>query len=162
VTLDIFIYPLKNKLEGKHMSKQVLDYAQLLSQPKVKVLETNFADMKAGQTMVVPTTELIRYTIEAMSEGESFSLSDLRQAMATRVTAEVACPVTTSIFLRKLIVTECSQYQPLPTGEPDNSIKAMLPFWRVVNPTMPLFKKLDLAIQSFILAQRKREGISRT
>lgn len=142
------------------MSKRAVDKAHFSSQPKVKVLETNFADMQAGQTMVVPTPELIRSVIEGTSKGEQFALTSLRQALAARVSAEVACPVTTSIFLRKLIVTEWSQKQALPTGEPENSLKPMLPFWRVVNPTMPLYKKLDSAIQSFILAQRQQEGIS--
>jgi hypothetical protein len=100
------------------MSKRAVDKAQPLSEPKVKVLETNFADMKAGQTMVVPTPELIRSIIEATSEGEQLSLTALRQVLAARTSAEVACPVTTSIFLRKLIMTEWSKHQTLPTGEP--------------------------------------------
>jgi hypothetical protein len=144
------------------MSKQAVDKTQLLSEPKVKVLETNFADMKAGQTMVVPTPELIRSVIEDTSEGQQLSLSALREVLAARTSAEVACPVTTSIFLRKLIVMEWAQRQKLPTGELENSQRTTLPFWRVVNPTMPLHKKLDPAIQSFILAQREHEGISQT
>ncbi len=142
------------------MSKRAVDKTQPLSEPKVKVLETNFADMKAGQTMVVPTPELIRSIIEATSEGEQLSLTALRQVLAARTSAEVACPVTTSIFLRKLIVMEWSKHHSLSTGEPVISPKTILPFWRVVNPSMPLYKKLDPAIQSFILAQRRHEGIS--
>jgi hypothetical protein len=142
------------------MSKRAVNKAQPPSEPKVKVLETNFADMKAGQTMVVPTPELVRSVIEATSEGMPFSLSDLRQELAARASAEVACPVTTSIFLRKLIVTEWSKHQTLLSGDPDISLKAMFPFWRVVDPKMPLYKKLDPAIQSFVLTQRDRENIS--
>lgn len=144
------------------MSKRAVDKARPLSEPKVKVLETNFADMKAGQTMVVPTPELIRSIIEATSEGEQLSLTALRKLLAARTSAEVACPVTTSIFLRKLIVMEWSKHHSLPNGEHDVSPKAILPFWRVVNPTQPLYKKLDPAIQSFILAQRHHEGIPQT
>ena len=141
------------------MSKQAVNKAQPLLEPKVKVLETNFADMKAGQTMVVPTPELIRSIIEATTKGEQLSLTALRQVLAARTSAEVACPVTTSIFLRKLIVMEWSMHHTLPTGAPNVSPKAILPFWRVVNPTQPLYKKLDPAIQSFILAQRQHEGM---
>lgn len=86
----------------------------------------------------------------------------LRELLAARTTADVACPVTTSIFLRKLIMTEWSKHKMLPTGEPDNSLKAMLPFWRVVNPTMALYKKLDPAIQLFVLSKHEHEGISQT
>lgn len=143
------------------MRKRAIDKAKSLPEPKVKVLETNFADMKAGQTMVVPTPELIQSVIEATSKGKEFSLSDLRQALAEQTSAEVACPVTTSIFLRKLIVSEWSQHQTLPSEQDGSSSKAMFPFWRVINPTMPLYKKLDPAIQSFILAQRKNEGIGK-
>ena len=144
------------------MKKRAVKKAPTSSDPKVKVLETNFADMKAGQTMVVPTPELIRSVIQGTSEGEQLSLSALREVLAARTTADVACPVTTSIFLRKLIMAEWSKHQTLPTGEPDTWLKAMLPFWRVVNPTMPLYKKLDPAIQLFVLSKREHEGISQT
>jgi hypothetical protein len=142
------------------MKKRAVRKSPTSSDPKVKVLETNFADMKAGQTMVVPTPELIRSVIEGTSEGEQLSLSALREELAARTTADVACPVTTSIFLRKLIMTEWSKHQTLPTGEPNISLNAMLPFWRVVNPAMPLYKKLDPAIQLFVLSKREHEGIS--
>ncbi len=144
------------------MKKRTVKKSPTSSDPKVKVLETNFADMKAGQTMVVPTPELIRSVIEGTSEGEQLSLSALRKALAARTTADVACPVTTSIFLRKLIMSEWSKHQVLLTGEPDISLNAMLPFWRVVNPAMPLYKKLDPAIQVFVLSKREHEGISQT
>jgi hypothetical protein len=118
--------------------------------------------MKAGQTMVVPTPELIRSVIEGMSEGEQLSFAAFRGLLAVRSTADVACPVTTSIFLRKLIIAEWSKQQGLPTGDPDNSPSEILPFWRVVSPAMPLYKKLDPAIQLFVLSKRKYEGISQS
>jgi hypothetical protein len=142
------------------MSKRAVKKSQPSAEPKVKVLETNFADMKAGQTMLVPTPELIRSVIEGMSLGEQLSLSCLREVLAARASTQVACPVTTSISLRKLIVAEWSKHQTLPNGKPVISLNAMLPFWRVVNPSMSLYKKLDPAIQSFVLAQREHEGIS--
>ena len=141
------------------MRKRAIDKAKSLPEPKVKVLETNFADMKVGQTMVVPTPELIQSVIKAIPKGKELSLSALRQALAELTSAEVACPVTTSIFLRKLIVSEWSQHQTLPNEKDRSSPKAILPFWRVVNPTMPLYKKLEPAIQSFILLQRKIDGL---
>lgn len=144
------------------MKKRAVKKSPTSSDPKVKVLETNFADMKAGQTMVIPTPELIRSVIEGTSEGEHLSLPALRKLLAARTSADVACPVTTGIFLRKLIMTEWSKHKMLPTGKPDTSLKAMLPFWRVVNPTMPLYKKLDPAIQLFVLSKREHEGISQT
>ncbi|MCU0721856.1 MAG: hypothetical protein MUC83_19250 [Pirellula sp.] len=141
------------------MRKRAIDKAKSLPEPKVKVLETNFADMKAGQTMVVPTPELIQSVVEATSKGKELSLSTLRQALAERTSAEVACPVTTSIFLRKLIVSEWAQHQTLSDEKEGSSPKVMFPFWRVVNPTMPLYKKLEPAIQAFIVSQRALEGI---
>ncbi len=144
------------------MKKRAVKKSPTSSDPKVKVLEMNFADMKAGQTMVVPTPELIRSVIEGTSYGEQLSLSTLREMLAARTTADVACPVTTSIYLRKLIMAAWSKHQALPTGEPDLSATEMLPFWRVVNPAMPLYKKLDPAIQLFVLSKREHEGISQT
>jgi hypothetical protein len=129
------------------------------SGPKLKVLETNFADMRTGQLMVIPTSELIREAIEDTSFGQALSLTDLRKALAARTQAEVACPVTTSIFLRKLIQAEWSASQTQSDRARKNSSTTMLPFWRVINQGMPLFKKLEPAVQAFILAQRKDEGL---
>ncbi len=81
------------------MSKRAAGKTQLLLQPKVKVLETNFADMKAGQRMVVPTPDLIRNVIEGVPQGQQLSLPALRNLLASRAGTEVACPVTTSLFL---------------------------------------------------------------
>ncbi len=142
------------------MSKRAAGKTQLLLQPKVKVLETNFADMKAGQRMVVPTPDLIRNVIEGVPQGQQLSLPALRNLLASRAGTEVACPVTTSLFLRKLVEAEWSKLQTLPAEERDASLKSLLPFWRAIHPKMPLYKKLDPAIQSFVLAQRESEGIS--
>ncbi len=144
---------------AKTMSKQAVNKKQAPSTPKLKVLETDFADMRTGQTMVVPTPELIRSVIEETYHGQALTLTSLRQALATRTSAEVACPVTTSIFLRKLITAEWEQQQTSATAGQNKTSVAMLPFWRVVSPSMPLYKKLDPAIQSFLLAQRRQEGI---
>jgi hypothetical protein len=141
------------------MSKRAVKNTKPVSEPKIKVLETHFADMRPGQLMVIPTPELIKTVIEGTQKGQALSMTNLRQALAKHVSAEVACPVTSSIYLRKLIESEWSQEHSTPRDAEHRSTKGLAPFWRVVAPGMPIYKKLDLSIQAFIESQRALEGI---
>ncbi len=115
--------------------------------------------MRIGQKMLIPTPELIRSVIESLQQGTSLSMSELRKALANRASAEVTCPVTTSLYLKKLVLAEWLKHQSSASNQQEESSEKMSPFWRVIDPTMPLFKKLDSVIQEFIMAQRGREGI---
>lgn len=132
------------------------------SEPKRKVLQTDFADMRSGQLMLIPNHELIRKVIVGTRKGCVLSLTELRQALAALVSADVTCPVTTSIFLRKLIESEWVRQSESYLSKAGSSKSELLPFWRVVAPGMPLYKKLDPAIQAFIVDRRKCEGIEHT
>jgi hypothetical protein len=141
------------------MSKRATNKTKVVSEPKLKVLETRFADMQPGQLMVVPTQELIKAVVEGTRKGQTLSIPELRQTLAKRVSADVACPVTTSIYLRKLIESEWSQEHSTPRDTELRSTKGLTPFWRVVAPDMPIYKKLEPSIQAFIVSQRALEGI---
>jgi hypothetical protein len=141
------------------MSKRATNKTKVVSEPKLKVLETRFADMQPGQLMVVPTQELIKTVVEGTRKGQALSMPELRQTLAKRVSADVACPVTTSIYLRKLIESEWSQEHSTPRDTEHRSTKGLTPFWRVVAPGMPIYKKLEPSIQAFIVSQRALEGI---
>ena len=100
---------------------------------KVKKLHTSFADMKEGQKMAIGTPSLILELTKGIPRGKTWTLLELRQALAKKLKAHVACPVTTSMFLRIGIENEISK----------DLRRYKYPFWRVVDLKSPLFKKLS-------------------
>ena len=123
--------------------------AQKTYQPQIKVLTTRFADMRVGQKMAIGTPELIAQIIQSIPKGSEWSLKQLRARLAQHLKADVACPVTTSIYLRIAIETEVAS----------GRSRFRFPFWRAVAPKTPLFKKLTPAARETIQVHRSREGL---
>ena len=109
-------------------------------EPQLKILEVNFADMKVGQKMAIGTPEMILELTRKIPEGEQWTMKDLRNALAKKLKADVACPVTTSMFFRiaieEVVASGLSKDTP--------------PFWRAVEINTPLFKKLSPAAQALV------------
>ncbi len=118
----------------------------------VKILDKDFADMKAGSKMYISNPKTIEAYIRKIPKGSSVDLKTLRNDLAIEHMAEVTCPVTTGIFLR--IVAEAANEQ----LEQGKSIGRITPFWRVVNEKMPLAKKLTFGTD-LINEQRKKEKL---
>lgn len=109
-------------------------------QPKLKILEVNFADMKVGQKMAIGTPEMILELTRKIPEGEQWTMKDLRIAIAKNLKADVACPVTTSMFFRIAIEEVVA----------NGVSKDTPPFWRAVEVNTSLFKKLSPVAQNFV------------
>lgn len=118
----------------------------------VKILDKDFADMKAGSKMYISNPKTIEAYIRSIPKGSSVDLKTLRNDLAIEHKAEVTCPVTTGIFLR--IVAEAANEQ----LEQGKSIGRITPFWRVVNPKMPLARKLTFGTK-LIRDQRNKEKL---
>ncbi len=110
-------------------------------EPQLKILEVNFADMKVGQKMAIGTPEMILELTRKIPEGEQWTMKDLRIALAKKLKADVACPVTTAMFFRVAIEEVVA----------NGVSKDTPPFWRAVEINAPLFKKLSPAAQTFVL-----------
>ena len=65
--------------------------------------------MKEGQKMAAGTPSLILELTRGIPRGKTWTLLELRQALAKKLKAHVACPVTTSMFLRIGIENEISK-----------------------------------------------------
>ena len=113
-------------------------------QPKLKVLEVNFADMKIGQKMAIGTPEMILELTKMIPKGERWTMKDLRIALAKKLKADVACPVTTSMFFRIAIEDVVA----------NGLTKRTPPFWRVVEINSPFFKKLSPKSQSAVFSRQ--------
>ncbi len=112
-------------------------------QPKLKVLEVNFADMKIGQKMVIGTPEIILELTKMIPKGERWTMKDLRIALAKKLKADVACPVTTSMFFRIAIEDVVAI----------GITKKTPPFWRAVDKNSPFFKKLSPKSQKAVISR---------
>ena len=116
------------------MKKSWIDKFNQPREKMIKVLDTNFSDMKVGEKMLIATPKIIDEYINQVPKSYTVDMKTMRKDLALTHQAEVTCPVTTGIFLR--IVSEVS-YENIIQGE-----KSPTPFWRVVDPKSKLANKL--------------------
>ena len=121
--------------------------------PEVKVLEKDFAGLKANTTMLISTPKEIQEYIQNIPSGERVLPQQIRADLAKKHGADGACPVTTGIFLR--IVSEVA----LEEINEGKKLDEVAPFWRVVDPTSSLANRLPPFAKEFITSIRKKEGI---
>ena len=89
----------------------------------VKTIEKNFADLKAGEKMLISSPRSIANYVAKIPYGTEKSVKLMRRELAKNANAHNTCPLTCGIFLR--IAFEASIEQS--DGE-----KPDLPFWRVI------------------------------
>jgi hypothetical protein len=118
----------------------------------VKVLDKDFADMKAGSIMYISNPRTIDAYIRNIPKGKSVDLKTMRKDLAIEHDAEVTCPITTGIFLR--IVAEAANEQ----FQQGKSLNKITPIWRVINPKMTIATKLTFGTK-LIAEQRKKEKL---
>ena len=105
--------------------------------PHVVTLHADFAGVKAGQTMLISSPEVIARYAATIPRGEFRSIARMRGDLARRAGADAMCPVTTAIFLR--VVAEVA-LRDLEEGRP---LDEVAPFWRIVEPTDKVAAKLS-------------------
>jgi hypothetical protein len=121
-------------------------------QPHIERLEKDFAGLKAGQMMLIPTPKVIDAYIRQIPFGKKISPEVLRKDLASEYHAEVTCPLTTGIFLR--IVSEAA-YEDYEKGKP---LESITPFWRVVDEKSTTAKKLSFGVE-FLKKMQKAETV---
>lgn len=121
-------------------------------QPHINVSDKDFAGIKAGQKMLIPTPKLIEEYIRQIPKGKTAEVATIRKDLALEHGAEVTCPLTTGIFLR--IVAEAA-YEEYAAGKPVNKIT---PFWRVIDEKSTTAKKLSFGTD-LLTEQRRKERL---
>jgi hypothetical protein len=119
---------------------------------EVKVAPKKFADIAAGQMMLLTTPRDVADALTAIPRGTAIDIKALRSDLATRWGAEIACPVVTGIHLRTIAELTGEQ---LDAGLPAS---AVVPVWRIVGPHLAIWDKLENGRDHF-LALRNEEGI---
>lgn len=121
-------------------------------EPVLEKADKDFADIKAGQSMLIPTPQVVDAYIRQIPPGQQINIPTIRKDLASKFGAEMTCPITTGIFVR--IAAEAA-YEEFQEGMP---IEKITPFWRVISETSPAAKKLTFGTE-FLNKQRKKEGI---
>ena len=100
------------------------------------------------QLMLYPSQALLEAAIAELPRGGG-TLVALRRAMAVRYGASATCPVTTQRLLRDIAASTVNAWE---SGD-----HAVTPFWRVVDPDMPMARLLAGGA-AFIQARRAEEA----
>jgi hypothetical protein len=135
-----------------HKRKTWAEKLNIDRQPVIEKADKDFAGIKAGQMMLIPTPKIVDEYIRQIPKGRQTNTETLRKDLAAEYHAEVTCPLTTGIFIRITAEAAFEEYQ---QGKPLNKIT---PFWRVITEKSPAAKKLTFGIE-FLIEQRKKEGL---
>ena len=120
--------------------------------PVIEKVDKDFAGVKTGQMMLIPTPKIVDRYIRQIPKGRQVDTETIRRDLAAEYHAEATCPLTTGIFIR--IAAEAA-YEEYKNGKPVNKIT---PFWRVVAEKSSTAKKLTFGTK-FLREQRRKEGI---
>jgi hypothetical protein len=120
--------------------------------PVIEKADKDFAGIKAGQIMLIPTPKIVDAYMRQIPEGTRVGKETIRKDLAAEYHAEITCPLTTGIFIR--IAAEAA-YEEYKKGQPLNKIT---PFWRVISEKSPTAKKLTFGTK-FLKEQQRKEGI---
>lgn len=125
--------------------------------PEIEVLQKSFADIKAGEKMLIPTPQLVDAYIRSIPKGKETTMAQMRKDLAVEYHADKTCPLTSGIFLR--IVAEAA-HEEMQQGKP---ISKITPYWRIMDEKTTTAKKLTVGME-FLKEQRKKEklGVAKT
>jgi hypothetical protein len=118
----------------------------------IKTIDRNFADITIGETLVLPTTQIIDDYLRAIPVGEQKTIVEFRADTAKKFKVDKTCPVMTNMNLK--IVAELS----VENMVNKNPVETVSPFWRLIKPNDPITKKLSFS-DEFITQLRKEEGL---
>ena len=118
--------------------------------PHHVILEKDFAGIPKGSKLHISSPEEIAAELKTIPLGSIMSIQAFRRRLAEKNKCDATCPVSTSIFLR--IVAEYTWEE----FNSSSSIQSLAPFWRVVESSSPMAKKLNFD-SAWIDLQRELE-----
>jgi hypothetical protein len=118
--------------------------------PHHVVLEKDFAGIPNGAKLHISSPVEIAAELKTIPPGSILSIQAFRRRLAEKNKCDATCPVSTSIFLR--IVAEHTWEE----FNSSSSTQDLAPFWRVVESSSPMAKKLNFD-SAWIDLQRELE-----
>ncbi|MBL9065698.1 MAG: hypothetical protein JNN10_05345 [Sphingopyxis sp.] len=120
---------------------------------QVETLAKPMWGLKRGQTIAIATPKDVSAFFKRVRAGKTRTMDDLRASLAKKYAADAACPLTTGIFAR---ISAEAALEHMQAGAKPSEVA---PFWRVIEPTSPLAKKLSCG-PDFIREMRLLEGVA--
>ena len=121
-------------------------------QIKKVIMDKAWGGIKPGQTMLVATPLMVDAYIRDIPHGETKTIPQLRDDLATREGCAGTCPMSTAIFVR--MVAEAA-LEDLSDGK---TVSEISPFWRVITSDDKIAKRLNLD-PAWIDEQRSLEAL---
>ncbi len=120
------------------MAKSAAEHLNADKQPKMVVLDKDFAGVKKGQMLFVATPKIVADYISKIPFGETRTIERMRREMARRRKCDASCPVSTAIFIR---IAAQSAIDEMEAGK---STDQVIPFWRLLTSADKIAKKLSI------------------
>ena len=132
--------------------KTWIEKREINREAEIEVLKKPFADIEAGEKMLIPTPKIVDAYIRQIPKGKETTMAQMRKDLAAEYHAHKTCPLTSGIFLR--IVAEAA-HEELTQGKP---ISKITPYWRIMDEKSNAAKKLTVGVD-FLKQQRKKEKL---
>lgn len=120
------------------MAKSAKEHLNSEKQPKMVVLDKDFAGVKKGQKLFVATPKIVDDYIRKIPYGETRTIERMRRELARRRKGDATCPVSSSIFIR---ISAQAAIDDLENGKTTEEIT---PFWRLLTSKDKITKKLNI------------------
>ena len=119
----------------------------------MEVLTKPFGGAPEGAKMLIATPRMVDEYIRAVPPGETRSVAQMRTELARAHGADIACPISTSIFAR---ISAEAALEDVEIGKP---LSEVTPFWRVIDEKSPIAKKLSCGVD-LLRSQREQEAVT--
>ena len=118
--------------------------------PHHVIIDKDFAGIPKGSKLHISSPEEIASELKNIAPGSFMSIQAFRHRLAQKNHCDATCPVSTSIFLRIVAEYTWEEFNSSSTS------KDLAPFWRVVESSSPMAKKLNFD-SAWIDLQRELE-----
>jgi hypothetical protein len=119
--------------------------------PHHVILEKDFAGIPKGSKLHISCPIEVAQELKNIPAGTTMSIQAFRRRLAEKNNCDATCPVSTSLFLRIVAEHAWEQYSV------SDSTKDLAPFWRTVDASSPMAKKLSFD-SAWIDLQRELEA----
>ena len=120
------------------MAKSAQQHLETKKDPKIVILDKDFAGIKKGKKMFVATPKLVDSYIQNIPYGQTRTITRLRRELARANNCDASCPVSTAIFIR---LSAQAAVDKLNNGQEADKVT---PFWRLLEGKDKIAKKLTV------------------